>query len=41
MKTYGVVEVQLLLIVDYGTIEEVSGQRHAPAAPYPRGKSPR
>jgi hypothetical protein len=34
-------EVQLLLIHDVGTRRGVSGQRHAPAALYPRGKAPR
>jgi hypothetical protein len=33
-------EVQLLLILNLGTIWGVSGQRHAPAALYPPGKGP-
>jgi hypothetical protein len=40
-KRLGGEEVQLLLINYLGTRWGVSGQHHAPAALYPRGKGPR
>jgi hypothetical protein len=38
MEAHGGEEVLLLLILNLGTRWGVSGQRHAPAALYPRGK---
>jgi hypothetical protein len=41
MEAFGGRGVYLLLIHDLGTRWGVSGQHHAPAALYPRGKDPR
>jgi hypothetical protein len=40
MEAHGVRGVWLLLILNLGTRWGVSGQHHAPAALYPRGKDP-
>jgi hypothetical protein len=41
MEAHGEEDVQFLLMLNLGTRRGVSGQRHAPAALYPREKDPR